>query len=473
MKRLLALLLVLFLLAAGCQPVGTATPVPATSTPASSPLSTPWDDRSLFEAGLVSSSRPVLAALKGASVYHLEYRIDPDLIHVTGREEVRYTNQENAPLTDVRFRLFPNILGGELHVPEVSIDGTPVTPTYSLSDSLLIVPLASPLQPGKSTTLAMDFSVVVPDTVDLNYGVFAYADGVLTLAHSYPMIPVFNEQGWNAEIPPQSGDLTFSDMAFFLVTVTAPRDLTLVAVGREVDRQETRDSQIVTYAGGPVRDFYVVAGKDQSVVSQDLGETRINFYAPAAKQAGPQHERQHGVEMVLAGAWNKVAVVERKAQAGLAVLEEQALDGDGVGLVAFQKFADSSVGAHRVEIRVRPRLEDARDHARDPRRGERMPLEVPLARQPGERPRSLLRRRRRRPSPPSTSALRSSSSPAAQRASSSSRRPRTRSRRGWRGTSTCSATMSRCSPPARVGWLRRLVSFPSLTTPTISIVSLS
>ena len=128
MKRSIVLLLVLFLLAAGCQPVGTATPVPATSTPASGPLSAPWDDRSLFAAGLVRSSRPVLATLKGASVYHLEYRIDSDLIHVTGREEVRYTNQENAPLTDVRFRLFPNILGGELHVPEVSIDGTPVTP---------------------------------------------------------------------------------------------------------------------------------------------------------------------------------------------------------------------------------------------------------------------------------------------------------------------------------------------------------
>ena len=52
------------------------------------------------------------------------------------------------------------------------------------------------------------------------------------------MIAVYNDEGWNAEIPPQSGDVTFADMSFFVVKVTAPEDVTLVVSGREVGRKE-------------------------------------------------------------------------------------------------------------------------------------------------------------------------------------------------------------------------------------------
>ena len=63
----------------------------------------------------------------------------------------------------------------------------------------------------------MDFAVTVPQSVELNYGVLAYFEDVLTLAHAYPMIAVYDDEGWNAEIPPQSGDVTYADASFFLV----------------------------------------------------------------------------------------------------------------------------------------------------------------------------------------------------------------------------------------------------------------
>ena len=85
----------------------------------------------------------------------------------------------------------------------------------------------------------MDFNLDVPQTVDLNYGVQAYYDDVLALAHAYPMIAVYDDEGWNAEIPPQSGDVTYADMSFFIVTVEAPKDVTLVGSGREISRQKT------------------------------------------------------------------------------------------------------------------------------------------------------------------------------------------------------------------------------------------
>jgi aminopeptidase N len=275
-KRLIAFFLTLGMLTASCQFL---TPKPLPPTPAPSAPNLPAT-RDLFREGLVSTAQPILDQLQGASEYELEFKINADLLHVEGKERVRYTNNEDVSLAEIRLRLFPNILGGEMHIPEVFVDGVPLVPNYSLNDSLLTVPLASALEPGQSVTLDMDFSLTVPDTVDLNYGVLASAEGVLALAHAYPMVTVYNEEGWNAELPPQSGDVTFADMSFFTVTISAPSDLVLVAVGRETSREVDGDTQVVTFAAGPVRDFYLAASADYEVTSRQVGETTIHFYAP-------------------------------------------------------------------------------------------------------------------------------------------------------------------------------------------------
>jgi aminopeptidase N len=150
------------------------------------------------------------------------------------------------------------------------------------------VPLYQPLQPGESVDISIQFSLTVPTAIESNYGVLAYYDGVLTLAHAYPMIAVYDDEGWNAEIPPEQGDPAYADASFFVVSVDAPAELVLVGAGREVNREENGDRQIVTYAAGPARDFYLAASADYEVVSQTAGEVTFNSYAPASMEAGAQ-----------------------------------------------------------------------------------------------------------------------------------------------------------------------------------------
>jgi len=223
-----------------------------------------------------------------ASVYHLEFNIEDDIFHITGTEQVRYTNAEEIALQEVQFRLFPNILGGEMTVSNVKAEGQSVTPEYELQDSLLIVPLSKPLEPGQSVVLSMDFAVTVPQDVELNYGVLAYFEDVLTLAHAYPMVAVYDDEGWNAEIPPQSGDVTYADAAFFLVKVSAPKELTLVTSGQRLSADEAGQLQTLSVASGPARDFYLVASPDYAEVSQMFGEVTIHSYAPKGFEKGAQ-----------------------------------------------------------------------------------------------------------------------------------------------------------------------------------------
>jgi aminopeptidase N len=175
-----------------------------------------------------------------------------------------------------------------MKVASVRVDDQPFEPIYELGDSLMRVPLYQPLQPGESVDISVEFTVTAPTTIESNYGILAYYDGVLTLAHAYPMIAVYDDEGWNAEIPPDQGDPTYADASFFLVTVDAPAELVLVAAGREVSREDNGSRQVVTFAAGPARDFYLAASADYQVTSQTFGEVTINSYAPAELELGAQ-----------------------------------------------------------------------------------------------------------------------------------------------------------------------------------------
>ena len=298
MKRLFASFLTFSLLLLSCNfftptPNPSPPPSPSTSTPATAPTpqdpeDTSWDDRSMFTSGLVESERSVLNELPGASVYHIEFTIDDNLYEITGTEEVHYTNTEDVELNEVQFRLFPNILGGKMTISNLTVDGQPITPEYELENSLLIVRLSAPLEIGKSLIVKMDYAVTVPQTVELNYGVLAYFDDVLALAHAYPMICVYDDEGWNAELPPQSGDVTYADASFYLVKIHAPKDLTLVTSGSQVSMDEEGQNQILTVANGPARDFYLVASPLFEEVSQTFGEVTIRSYAPAEARDGSE-----------------------------------------------------------------------------------------------------------------------------------------------------------------------------------------
>ena len=77
-------------------------------------------------------------------------------------------------------------------------------------------------------------------------------------------------------------------------------------------------------------------------------ELRVVLEAAAPEAIGSEHERERGVEVVLAAAGEEVAVVEGEAQAGLAVLQQEALDGDGVGIVALHDCLHGGMGPDRV-----------------------------------------------------------------------------------------------------------------------------
>ncbi len=282
-------------------PMPTDVPPVAQSAPAEAALwsfDVDWDDRSLFREGLVEAEQGVLDDLPGASVYHINLHIADDLLLLEGYEKVRYTNREDEPLDVLYFRLFANTAGGAANVSGVKVDGQEVEPIYEFEDSAIRLPLPEALQPGEQAVVEMFFTVDVAVEMGGNYGLFGYFDGVLVLDEFYPVVPAYDDEGWNVEVPPPNGDVTHFDASFYLVRVTAPAGLMIVASGVEVERQEEGDQQVVTFAAGPARDFYIAASERFEVFSTMVGETTVNSYAVKGLVTGRSVAAQYAVNAV-------------------------------------------------------------------------------------------------------------------------------------------------------------------------------
>jgi hypothetical protein len=294
----------------------TVTPEPATTTPPATPTEmhqktvtaqptgeSPIDveatapaplfpgpplNRSPYAEGLVESSQTVLESLRGAPIYHIAIDMDDSLTQITGRQTVYYTNEEDVNLDEVYFHLHANLLDGSIRVSDLFVDGVPIEPELIEGDTAMRIPLGKTLQPGKPAVIDMRFETFVPTDIGRNYGVLAYYAGTLALAHFYPMLAVYDHMGWNTTPAVVQGDITYSDAAFYLVEATAPADLTIVAAGVEIAREEKGDRQVVRFAAGPARDFFLSASPDYRFVSRTIGETTLNSYAPEGLQDGAE-----------------------------------------------------------------------------------------------------------------------------------------------------------------------------------------
>ncbi len=253
---------------------------PTDSPQPNSLFSLSWDDRSIFRAGLMPAYQDVADKLPGASIYHVALTISDPPDRLSGVEEVRYTNQESVPLTELDFAIYPEILGGSIDVTNVMEDSKPVTANHQ--NGLLRVLLNTSLNPGEAVVIHMNFNITVPaQGSDYYYGIYGYNLGVLSLAHAYPTILVYDQNGWENSKPDLNGDPLFSDTSFYLVSIDAPSNLVLVASGTEVSRANASGRQQVLYADGPARDFYLAASTGFIKQSITSGALTVNSYAPA------------------------------------------------------------------------------------------------------------------------------------------------------------------------------------------------
>jgi hypothetical protein len=199
---------------------------------------------------------------------------------IEGIEKIIYTNRSGTFLKELVLMLWPNgqQYNAEMVAGPVQMDGEQVDSIVDLDGLALRVFLPEEISPGEKLEVRVPFSIEVGGSIRDQRKRFGMTHGILMAPTFYPLIPRLVGGEWQAEIPPEGGDTTNSDVAFYHVTITAPEAYEIVSSGIEVDRQfPGNDQKKVSYVTGPMRDFAMAVGPLVEI-KRSVNNVRLNVW---------------------------------------------------------------------------------------------------------------------------------------------------------------------------------------------------
>ncbi|MDK2879999.1 MAG: hypothetical protein PWR06_2715 [Thermoanaerobacteraceae bacterium] len=227
--------------------------------------------------------------------YIIDVDFDPDEKRIEGTQEVIIKNTEMVELTELYFHLYPNAFKtpdaapfpktefasaypdgfspGYINIKKVTGVSGPLE--YEVEDTILKVVLDKPLKPQQQIKLTLEFTEVIPPS----YGRFGYGQNTYNIANWYPILAVYDENGWNKDPYYAVGDPFYSDVGLYEVKIKAPKEYTIAAGGSLSDKKQDGAYNIWTFKTGLVRDFAWVAGSKFQTASDMVDGVKItSFY---------------------------------------------------------------------------------------------------------------------------------------------------------------------------------------------------
>lgn len=240
-------------------------------------------DLSIHEQALNTDEYHLLESYNTANYYKLDVSVQPGKTYtIVGTMTLRYTNNNSTTLDDLIFRLYPSSLArfGWIDVTDIMVDGTTVDASFEQDNTIMQLSLSEPLQTGDSREIEMSFITELPTNFSASVTRFAFYNDVLAATNYYPMLSVYDDtNGWWITELPFEGDLAFSEIAWYDVTITLPSSMRLAATGVFIEQTDNTDGT-TTYRDitGPVRDHVFQASDRYEVVSQTVNQTEVSVY---------------------------------------------------------------------------------------------------------------------------------------------------------------------------------------------------
>ncbi|WP_054950010.1 M1 family metallopeptidase [Numidum massiliense] len=229
--------------------------------------------------------------------YDIEVQYDEKNYKLVGKQRVTVPNLGQETWPEIYFHLFPNAFKdwsynkaaapekeGYIKVSDITVNGVAVKP--EIDKTLMKLVLAEPLPAHKKATVEMAFTVQLPEGGSrLNH-----VAGTAFLAQWYPMLAVYDREGWHKDRYTTIGDPFYTKMADFTVTFRVPKGYRVISTAPGDGRRKL--SQKMTLKQRNVRDFAAVVTKDYRVRTGKVGDTVVNlWYRGAMKDvAAPMYE---------------------------------------------------------------------------------------------------------------------------------------------------------------------------------------
>lgn len=239
--------------------------------------------------------------------YQLQVSIEPDELRFQGALNLAYINTETTALDSLYFRLLPNgqrsYGNGSLNITSVEVAGVSQPLQLSQEDTVLQVSLGKNLEPGGVAQINLSFEGQVPQDFGggenaSGYGIYNSTDEVMALASWYPILAVYDEQGWHLDPVSYMGDSVFSDIASYTVEILLPPDQVLVSTGVTQQSGPVGNRQQYLLESGPARDFFIITSPHFASLQGQAGGTRINSYYLPGHESGGQRALEIAIQAV-------------------------------------------------------------------------------------------------------------------------------------------------------------------------------
>jgi len=231
---------------------------------------------------------PQVAGLVPA-VYDLDVSLDPASGTLRGESRVEYTNNEEVPLGELYFHLYPNAAAfardvarpGRLTVQGVRLGEHPAR--WEARATQLKVALPQPLAPGEKAELTLTWELTVPAYP----GRLGENDGIISLGNWYPILAVYDAAGWHLDPYYERGDPFYSEVARYKVRLALPDAYQAAATGNlRAVRNLPGPTKELTWESGLVRDFALAISSDYQALRTRAGEVLVQSYFPKEERDG-------------------------------------------------------------------------------------------------------------------------------------------------------------------------------------------
>ncbi|AFK85478.1 MULTISPECIES: M1 family metallopeptidase [Thermoanaerobacterium] len=232
------------------------------------------------------------------TVYNMDLKYNDKDKTIIGTEAVDFINTDDVNLSEVYMHLYPNAFKDKSKVPFTKeemglaypngfkpgyIEINDVTfgknekATYSIDQKtgeILKILLPKKLGKGDRISFTIDFKVQIPPSC----GRFGYGNNTIQVTNFYPILSVYDQNGWNNDPYYALGDPFYSDVSNYRVKLAVPKGMEVATTGVVTSKIRQGDMNVLTIDAPNVRDFAVVMSSKFKVAEGDVDGIRVKSY---------------------------------------------------------------------------------------------------------------------------------------------------------------------------------------------------
>ena len=227
--------------------------------------------------------------------YKIDVSLDDKNKVITGNQNFTYTNNSEVDFESLYFHLYPNAFNkgshptlfdkekneidgqdGSIDILSVKVNGKEVNFEVSPIDTVLKIDYDNSFLMEKTYTIEFEYDIYIPSTNER----FGVAEDLYNIANWYPILAVYDEDGWNLDPYYDFGDPFYSNSSNYDITIELPKSFVVAGSGYIYKITKDDNKKKYSFRADNMRDFALSCSDKFELISKKVNDTIVFLYYP-------------------------------------------------------------------------------------------------------------------------------------------------------------------------------------------------